>query len=217
MKCENIRRDLASIFLLVMSLSATNAQSLDTTKIDAIGKAVSRLAKTFCSYVVAVGTTPGQVGAVSDDQKDEIIRNRIPGLFWDYYEAPRYMITTSGPHGERKNKRRMADYFLNLKAQSRNGLNSARKYELRFDGIVVNGDTSHFQFLRALSDGTELWSATIRIKQTYYLIDLNSSTADGRVEERTETTVKEHIVYLVKKPNGKTGVYLGDVKRAYNE
>jgi len=208
---------LVSICLLVISFSTANAQSLDGANMDTIGKAVARLAKTFCSYVVAVGTSPGQVGAVSDDQKNEIIRNRIPGLFWDYYEAPRYMITTSGPHGEKTNKRRMSDYFLNLLAQSRKGLNSARKYELRFDGIVVNGDTSHFQFQQVLSEGSELWSATIRIKQRYYLIDLNSSTADGRVEERTDTTVKYLIVYLIKKPNGKSGVYLGDVKRAYNE
>lgn len=214
MKCEIIIRYLASICLLVISYSTANAQSLDGANMVTIEKAVARLAKTFCSYVVAVGTSPGQVGAVSDERKLEIIKNSVPSLFWEYYEAPRYMITSNGPH---KNKRKMSDYFLQLKAQSKNGLNSARRYELRFDGIVVNGDTSHFQFERVLSDGCELWSTTIRIKQTYYIIDLNSSSVDGRVENKTETTVKECTVYLIKKPNGKTGVYLGDVKRTYNE
>lgn len=217
MNCKNLKRYLASICLLAISFNATNAQSLEGTNMDAIEKAVACLAKTFCGYVVAVGTTPGQVGAVSDDRKVEIIRDCVPSLFWDYYEAPRYMITTNGHHGEKQNKRKMSDYFLLLKAQSKNGLNSARRFELRFDGIVVNGDTSHFQFERVLSDGCELWSTTIRIKQAYYIIDLNSSSADGRVEEKIEKTVKECTVYLINKPNGKTGVYLGDVKRTYNE
>lgn len=219
MKRLNIKRNFTSILLLVVSFNVTNAQSLDGTNRDDIEKAVTCLAKTFCGYVVAVGTTPGQTGSVSDDKKVEIIRDSVPSLFWDYFEAPRYMITTNGLYGGIK-KRRMSDYFFLLKAQSRNGLNTTRRYELRFDGIVVNGNTNPFQFERVLSDGCELWSTTIRIKQAYFIIDLNSSSADALGEKITQTTVKNCTVYctvyLIKKPNGKIGAYLGDVKRTYD-
>ncbi len=212
-----MKKLLTTIASYLLAINFVYAQSLDGTNMDAVEKAVARLAKTFCGYVVAVGTTPGQTGAVSNDRKNEIIRNSVPGLFWDYYEAPRYMITTNGPHGEIKKKRKMSDYFSNLKAQSRSGFNSARKYELRYVGIVGNGNTGRFKLERVLSDGCELWSTTIRIKQLYHKINFNSPTADGRAVEYVETTVKDYTVYLIKKPNGKTGVYLGDVKRAYNE
>ena len=213
-----MKKLLTIIASYLFAINVVHAQSLDGTNMNAVEKAVARLAKTFCGYVVAVGTTPGQAGAVSDDRKKEIMKKSVPGLFWDYYEAPRYMITTNGPHGEIKKKKKMYDYFSNLEYQSRKRLNFARRYELRYVGIIGNGKTEKgWKLKEVLSDGCELWSTTIRIKQTYYIIDLNSSSVDGRVENKTETTVKDYIVYLLKKPNGKTGVYLGDVNQAYNE
>lgn len=216
-----MKKLLATIAAYMLAINFVYAQSLDGTNMDAVEKAVARLAKTFCGYVVAVGTTPGQTGAVPNERKNEIIRNSVPGLFWCYDDVPpngpRYMITTNGPHGEIKKKKKMVDYFINLKAQSRSGFNSARKYELRYVGIIGNGNTKRFKFERVLSDGCELWSITIRIKQLYHKINFNSPTADGRAVESVETTVKDYTVYLVKKPNGKTGVYLGDVTQAYNE
>ncbi len=212
-----MKKLITTIAFYLFAINLIYAQSLDGTDMDAVEKAVARLAKTFCNYVVAVGTTPGQAGAVSNERKNEIIRNSVPGLFWDYYEAPRYMLTTNGPHGEIIKRKKMSNYFNNLKYQSQGGLNFARKYELRYSGIVGNGNSSQFKFEKVLSDGCELWSNTIRIKQRYYKIHFNSPTVDGRILEQIEETVKDYIVYIIKKPNGKTGVYLGDVKRAYNE
>lgn len=214
-----MKKLLTIIASYLFVINVVHAQSLDGTNINAVEKAVARLAKTFCGYVVAVGTTPGQVGAVSDDRKKDIIKKSVPGLFWDYYEAPRYMITTNGPHGKIKKKKKMYDYFSNLEYQSRKRLNFARRYELRYVGIVGNGNTKDpiWKLEEVLSDGCELWYTTIRIKQLYHKINFNSPTVDGRAVEQIETTVKDYIVYLLKKPNGKTGVYLGDVKQAYNE
>lgn len=205
------------ITLSVLGVCISFAQSINNANIDAIKKQVENKAKTFCKYVVAVGTTAGQAGAVADDTKTDIIRNRVPGLFWDFYEAPRYMLTTNGPHGEIIRKRKMSDYFISLKAQSRGAINSARKYELRYVGIVGNGNTDGFKRERILSDGCELWSTMVRIKQLYHKINFRSPNADYRAVEQVETTVKDYIVYVIIKPNGKAGVYLGDVKRAYNE
>lgn len=199
----------------LLAINFVYAHSLDGTNMDAVEKAVARLAKTFCGYVVAVGTTPGQAGAVSNEIKNDIINNRVPGLFLDYDK--RYMITTNGPYGEIKTKKKMRDYFYNLKEQSRSGINSARKYELRYVGIIENGNTSRFKLKEVRPDGCEVWYTTIRIKQLYHKINFNSPTADGRAVEYNETTLKDYTVYLIKKPNGKTGVYLGDVTRAYNE
>ena len=209
-------------FVILLAISiwgvcTSSAQSINATNINAIKKQVENKAKTFCNYVVAVGTTAGQTGAVTDEAKTDIIRNRVPGLFWDYYEAPRYMLTTNGPNGKIIRKRKMSDYFVSLKSQSRGTINSARRYELRYVGIVGNGSTEGFKRERILSDGCELWSATVRIKQLYHKIDFHSPTADGRAVEQVEGTFKDYTVYVIVKPNGKAGVYLGDVKRAYNE
>lgn len=210
------------ITLSVLGVYISFAQSINNANIDAIKikKQVEVKAKTFCKYVVAVGTTVGQAGAVADDAKTDIIRNRVPGLFWDYYEAPRYMLTTNGPHGEIIRKRKMSDYFVSLKAQSRGSINSARKYELRFVGFANKNKKEGlegFHFERYLSDGCELWSTTVIIKQFYHKINFASPTADGRAVEQVETTIKDYKVYVIIKPNGKAGVYLGDVERAYNE
>lgn len=199
---------------LVISFIMSYAQSSEN--INAIKRQIENKAKVFCNYVVAVGTTAGQSGAVSMAVKNDIINNHVPGLFWDYYEAPRYMLTTNGPNGKVIKRRKMSAYFTSLKFQSRENLNYARKYELRYEGFV-NGATSGFKYVRTLSDGCELWSTTIRIKQLYHMINFNSPTTDGRAIDRVETTVKDFEVYVVKKPNGKVGVFLGNVKRAYNE
>lgn len=211
-----MKKILTTIASYLLAINFVYAQSLDGTNMDAVEKAVARLAKHFCGYVVAVGTTPGQTGAVSNARKNDIISNCVPGLFFNYNE--RYMITTNGPHGEIKTKKKMRNYFLNLKGQSRSGLNSARKYELRYVGIIENGNTGRFKLKEVLPDGLEVWYTTIRIKQLYHKINFNSPTADSRAVEYVETTVKDYTVYLMKNPkSGKTGVYLGDVTRAYNE
>lgn len=189
---------------------------INSTNIIAIIKQVNIRAKTFCDYVVAVGTSIGQPGSVSNAQKNDIIRNRVPGLFWDYYEAPRIMKTTNGPHGQVVKTRKMSDYFVSLKAQSKGSLTNARVYELRFVGFVGDKDprTKGFHFERNLSDGCQLWSATIRIKQTYRIINPSAPTIEGKVVEKEDIDFKDYKVYAIVKPNGKVGVFLGDVTRA---
>ena len=76
------------ISIIFLSVNASYAQSLNETNIGAIKKQVEAKAKTFCKYVVAIGTSPGQKGAVADDVKLDMIRNQVPGLFYEYYEAP---------------------------------------------------------------------------------------------------------------------------------
>lgn len=213
-----MKKYVTLIALSVLGVSISFAQSINNINIEAIEKQIESKAMTFCKYVVAVGTTAGQVGAVSDEAKTDIIKNRVPGLFWDYEEAPRYMLTTNGPYGKTIRKRKMSDYFKNLRAQSRSGLNSARKYELRYEGIIVNNKNSFkFKLEKTLSDGSELWSTIIRIAQIYTRIDFNSPNPDNRVVIWHEINKKDFRVYVIIKPNGKAGVYLGDVKRAYNE
>ena len=94
-------------------------------------------------------------------------------------------------------EKKMYDYFSNLEYQSRKRLNFARRYELRYVGIVGNGNTKApiWKLKEVLSDGCELWYTTIRIKQLYHKINFNSPTVDGRAVEQIETTVKDYIVY----------------------
>lgn len=207
-------KNFAFIFFFFLSINSSDAQTLNDANIDAIKKQVEAKAKTFCKYVVAVGTSPGQKGAVSEEVKNDIVRNQVPGLFYEYYEAPRVMIT-SYANGSKTRKRKMSDYFSNLKRQSNTGINSARRYELRYVGISSNGDLGGFRYSRTTSDGCKLYVATIIIRQLYHKIDLNSPNADDRAVEKIEDESKVYEVYALVKPNGKAGVFLGDVKRMY--
>lgn len=198
--------------------NVVQAQGINEANVNSIIRQVNNRAKTFCEYVVAVGTTQGQPGYVSDRQKDDIIRNRVPGMFWDYYEAPRMMKTTNGPYGNVIKTRKMSDYFISLKSQSRGSITQARVYELRFMGFVsknkTDNDIKGWHFERHLSDGCELWSATIRIKQIYRVINPSAVSMEGKIVEKSEIDLKDYKVYAIIKPNGKVGVFLGDVTRA---
>jgi len=207
-------KKFVSVIFLLLSVNVSFAQTLNDTNIKAINKQVEAKAKTFCKYVVSVGTSPGQKGAVADDVKLDIIRNQVPGLFYEYSEAPRMMIT-SYANGNKTRKRKMSDYFSNLRKQSNSGLNTARRYELRYVGISSNGDIGGFRYDRTTSDGCKLYVATIVIRQLYHKIDLNSPNVDGRAVETLEDESKVYEVYALVKPNGKAGVFLGDVKRMY--
>ena len=207
-----MKKILSFVVLSLLSICITYAQAVFNET--AISKQVASKAKTFCQYVVNVGTTPGQTGAVSDAVKNDIIRNRVPGLFWDYYEAPRKMLTTNGPNGNIIKKRKMYDYFNNLKAQANSGLNQARTYELHYVGIVPSVNEpidSKFVYKCTLSDGCKLYGATIRIEQVYHVLTF---TPEGTVIVKEEFDVKDYEVNVVVKPSGKSQVFLGDVKRA---
>ena len=206
-----MKRIVLFIVASVLCICMSNAQTLNSTNINAYKVQVENKVKTFCKYVAQVGTSAGQAGAVTDDTKTDIIRNRVPGLFLDYYEAPRKMITTYGPNGRNKRERKMSDYFDNLKDQSRRTNRTARKYELRF--VDLEGG---FTYDGVWSDGGKVWSTKAKIRQKYHKYDLGT-TADGRIVDQIETTVKVQKVYLFVKPNGKAVVKLGDIIEAYNE
>lgn len=208
-----MKKILSFVVLSLLSISISYAQAIFNET--AISKQVASKANTFCQYVVNVGTTPGQVGAVSYAKKNDIIRNRVPGLFWNYYEAPRYMLTTNGPNSKIvKSRKKMYDYFTNLKVQANSGINQARTYELRYVGIVPNENKpkdSKFVYKCTLSDGCKLYGATIRIEQVYHVLTF---TPEGTVIVKKEFDVKDLEVNVVVKPSGKSQVFLGDVTRA---
>lgn len=185
--------------------------SIDVT---AFEKEIKAKANTLCKYIVAVGTSTGQPGSVGASEKDLIIKNKVPTLFWNYKEDPRYMKTTSGANGTIIRKRPMYIYFSNLKTQSENKLNTKTIYELRYDGIINDNKTKGLTFERTLSDGCKLYSTTIRIRQRYHQINLSAYGIEGRSIEKIEDDIKDYKVYIVIKPNGKAGVFLGDVYRA---
>lgn len=204
-----MKKILSFVVLSLLFISISYAQTAFNET--AISKQVASKAKTFCQYVVNVGTTPGQVGAVSDAAKNDIIRNRVPGLFWDYYEAPRKMLTTNGPNGNIIKSRKMYDYFKNLKAQANSGINEARTYELRYVGMVPKVDGKKIVYKCTLSDGCKLYGATIKIEQVYHVLTF---TKEGTVTVKEEFDVKDFEVNVVVKPSGMSQVFLGDVKRA---
>jgi len=210
-----MKHTITSLLLLLSSLIAygqttTATQQLSESEKRVIEKETKRLGDQLCDYIIKVGTTRGQRGAVSDREKNDIIYNRVPGLFYNYDE--RKMLTTYA-RGTRTRSQSMSSYFRNLKGQSLGGLNTARSYELHCSGFVVNKGLKGYRFVKNLPDGCELYEATIRITQYYHVI---RQTNEGWVKE-TEKTIKDITTYAIKKPNGRTGVFLGDVTRAINE
>lgn len=207
---------LLTLLMSVCHLAAQTKAPKLTANMQNVNAQVRAKAQTLCQYIVNVGTTAGQPGSVSDSEKDNIVRNRVPGLFWEYNEAPRKMITTYA-NGQRTKTHKMSDYFTALKTQSKTGINRARTYELRYVGIVGNGETKDFTYVGVTADGCKLYKNIIRICQTYHIINLGATSREGQITEKTEVDYKDIEVQLVVKPNGKAGVYLGDVTRAYRQ
>ena len=201
-------------FIILCMFIAHQSFAQGTIDVTAFEKQISAKAKTLCKYIVAVGTTTGQPGSVGHAEKEIIIKNKVPVLFWNYKEDPRYMKTTSGANGTVIRKRPMYIYFSNLKTQSENKLNTKTIYELRYEGIINDNKSTGLTFERTLSDGCKLYSTIIRIRQRYHQINLSSLGIEGKSIEKIEDDIKDYKVYIIIKPNGKAGVFLGDVKRA---
>ena len=98
--------------------------------------------------------------------------------------------------------------------QSENRLNTKTIYELRYEGIVHKNKSDNLTFERTLSDGCKLYSTIIRIRQRYHEINFSAKGVEGMSVEKTEEDIKDYKIYIVVKPNGKAGVFLGDVYRA---
>ena len=199
------------ISFLFLTIQTFAQGTIDITRFE---NEIKAKANTLCKYIVAVGTSTGQSGGKSDAEKDIIIKNKVPTLFWNYKEDPRYMKTTSGADGTVIRKRPMYIYFSNLKTQSENRLNTKTIYELRYDGIINDNKSKGLTFERTLADGCKLYSTIIRIRQRYHQINLSAYGIEGRSIEKIEDDIKDYKVYIVIKPNGKAGVFLGDVYRA---
>ena len=195
-------------FMLVVT--AINAQELKINDIHAINSALAAQSRLFCKYVVAVGSSSGQKGAANDVQKNDIIRNRVPRLFWNYNE--RYMLTTNGKNGSVIKKRSMSQYFNNLKAQSKCGPATSRSYELRFIGVIpqAGGKNPDLYVMGTTCDGCIVYGGKVLIDQIYYVINW---TQEGAIVKE-EHDMKELEVNVLAKPNGKFQVLLGDVKKA---
>lgn len=206
-----MKKSIISITLCCMLLP-TFAQG--TIDVDKFKREIDTKANTLCRYIVAVGTSVGQPGSVHNAEKDLIIKNKVPSLFWNYREDPRYMKTTNGANGAVIRKRPMYIYFPNLKMQSENRLNTKTIYELRYEGIVHKNKSDNLTFERTLSDGCKLYSTIIRIRQRYHEINFSAKGVEGMSVEKTEEDIKDYKIYIVVKPNGKAGVFLGDVYRA---
>ena len=202
-------------YFIILCLFLTHQSfAQGTIDVTTFEKQISAKANTLCKYIVAVGTSIGQPGSVGNAEKDIIIKNRVPTLFWNYKEDPRYMKTTNGAHGDVIRKRPMYIYFSNLKTQSENKLNTKTIYELRYVGIINDNKSKGLTFERTLADGCKLYSTIIRIRQRYHQINLSSLGIEGKSIEKIEDDIKDYKVYIVIKPNGKAGVFLGDVSRA---
>ncbi len=205
-----MRTVIFSLALLACSISAC-AQSVNDNA-DVFTSEIGRKARLFCKYVIAVGTTPGKKGSVPDAEKNKIIFNRVPGLFWNYFEGPRYMLVTNGKNGNLVRKKRMHNYFLNLKAQSKTPFNEARVYELRYTGIKPSGkgDGKTFVLKRTLSDGSKLFASKAAFRQIYHTVKI---TPEGP-EIHEEEDIKILEVFVLQKPSGNANVYLGDIVQA---
>lgn len=204
-------KPILTIMLLMMISGVAHAQDINND-IQAINAQVQALARLFCKYVVAVGSTPGQPGAVSDAQKAAIINDKVPRLFYQYDQ--RYMVTTNGRNGKVVKRRQMRQYFNSLRAQSASRLNTARSYELSFVGFLptTGGKKTVWRLKEVAADGSSIYYSTIMIDQIYHRIRWNS---EGGITVTEEHDYKELEVNVLTKPSGRYQVFLGDVKRAY--
>ena len=203
---------LTSVVLMLLASVTVSGQDISNCSLDAINSQVAAKARLFCKYVVAVGSSAGQEGDAGEAQKGDIIRNRVPRLFWDY--PKRVMVTTNGRNGKIIKRRSMSGYFASLRAQARGGSFTSRSYELHYVGIKPQAGgkgSGAFRLKETTGDGCKVYVSTIVVEQIYHYITWRPE-GTSVLEEKD---VKELEVSVLAKPNGKAEIYLGDVTRAY--
>ena len=208
-------KKILSIIIIMSISSYIQAQDINSYHLEAINSQVAAKARLFCKYVVAVGSSAGQKGAVPEAQKLDITRNRVPRLFYNY--ESRYMQTTNGRNGKIVKRQPMSQYFTKLRKQAANGTSTTRKYELRYVGIkpqTAGKDKSVFKIKETTSDGCTLYVSTIVIDQIYHVVTWGGKEGPTIIEEHDQ---KEMEVNILAQPNGKANVYLGDVTRVYRK
>lgn len=217
-KRDRMKRLLSTVFLffILLPVYAQETLQLKEKDLQAAIDQIDIMAETLCRYIMEVGSSRS---SVSDETKDDIINNKVPELFFCYWEDPRMMKTTGGPYGSKVYSKPMYDYFRNLKRQARQGLNREIKYELTYDRVYADEnlyDLSRWEKMPA-HDGCVVWRNSIRINQKYFVIDyaLNHSEKpySGKVS-KAESDSKHFYVYFIVTPKGKGYVRIGDVYMA---
>lgn len=201
-------------FILLVSFACnsiicgqTLPQDVDSKKLNA---RANTLAKKFCECIVKVGSSSN---GISYADKKKLISNAGKD-FYNYYEDPR-MMTTTRSNGE-PNKKPIHAYLDNLLAQSVSTNNmKLRKYEIRWDMFMLNGDTKGWKFKCVLSDGCELYSRVFVFYQTYRVIDVLNKNPENQNVEYTEKDKKKMEILAIKKPGSENiTVLLGDIYRS---
>lgn len=199
---------ILTLLFLNHSVVIYGQSSIDETNIKKINAQANVLAKRFCDCIVKVGTTNG----ISYNDKKKII-SEVGKDFYNYYEDPRQMTTTTSTGIE--NHKPIHKYFNNLLTQSSNNTLKRRKYEIRYDKIVLNGSPGDWKYVKKLSDGCILYSRTVCFYQTYRVIDIFNKNPELRNSEHKEIEKKEMTIYAIIKPKTTIPVVrLGDISRS---
>lgn len=211
---------LLSIAFLCFTLLPVSAQKRLQLKEEDIVDVVVQIdgmAESLCEYIMIVGSSRS---SVSDETKDDIIYNKVPTLFWNYWDDPRMMRTTGGTDGSIVYEKPMYDYFRNLKRQARQSVNHEIKYELTYDRLYASAnlyDMRKWERMPNLHDDCEIWRNSIKIKQSYFIIDYAFNDSEkpyaGRIT-KAEKDEKYLYVYFIRDPKGKARARIGDVYMA---
>lgn len=170
-----------------------------------LGKLLKSRMDLFCQYVAQVGTT-----SLSEEQKDLIIGQGVPGLFFRFREDPRMMITSVGDRGAKRVRKPIEAYFENLKLQARKGIFVKRVYKLNncFSSGKLS-DLPALEFLKRYSDGSLLYRTYSEYEQVMYDVNVYQGVESQVI--RHERDRKRMEMYILVKTNKSIGVYLGDV------
>lgn len=205
----NMKKILFILILIFINYGIIHGQSsINDANISKINAQANVLVKRFCDCIVKVGTTNG----ISYKQKKRIISDAGKD-FYNYYEDPRIMITTTSIGQE--NPKPIHTYLNNLLIQSSNNTLKKRKYEIRYVKIFLDGVPEDWKLVKKLSDGCKLYSRKVDLYQTYRVVDIFNKNPERRNIEYTEKDKKVMDVYVIIKPEGTQPIVrLGDISRS---
>ena len=187
-KCMNMKKILFILILIFINYGIIHGQSsINDANISKINAQANVLVKRFCDCIVKVGTTNG----ISYKQKKRIISDAGKD-FYNYYEDPRIMITTTSIGQE--NPKPIHTYLNNL---------------------FLDGVPEDWKLVKKLSDGCKLYSRKVDLYQTYRVVDIFNKNPERRNIEYTEKDKKVMDVYVIIKPEGTQPIVrLGDISRS---
>lgn len=170
-----------------------------------LGELIKSQMDLFCEYISDVGSTN-----LSDEQKVRIINQGVPGLFFNYSQYSRKMITSVGNCGEGRVRKPMATYFINLKDQAIKGPFAKRVYQLSncFSSGNLN-ELPDLQFVRKLPNGSLLYRTFAVYDQVMSDLD-TSRKVEGQVIRKEHDRKRMEILIEIK-PSRRISAYLGDI------